>query len=320
MDSAMDDVANDVAGEAMIALQKTLKSAIHCRGVALHSGGRIAMTLHPGAPDSGIVFRRSDRAGAEIKAHWRNAVEQPLCTRLDNGEGLSVATVEHLMAALAGLEIDNAVIELDGPEVPVMDGSAAPFVFLIDCAGVIEQDAPRRAIKVLKPVTVRHEGKSASLSPSDGFSMSFAIDFASGAINRQDITIAIDPETFRADISRARTFGFLHEVGRMRAAGLARGGSLENAVVINGDQVLNREGLRYVDEFVRHKVLDALGDLYLVGAPLIGHFRGDRSGHTLNLRLLEALFADSSAWCSTSVARRLPPPLVWQATAQRARA
>jgi UDP-3-O-[3-hydroxymyristoyl] N-acetylglucosamine deacetylase len=302
-----------------IALQKTLKSSIHCRGVALHSGARVAMTLHPAAPDSGIVFRRSDRGGAEVRAHWRNAVEQPLCTRLEDGQGLSVATVEHLLAALAGLEIDNVLIELDGPEVPGMDGSAAPFVFLVDCAGVVEQDAPRRAIKVLKPVSVGEHGKSASLDPHDRFFMSFAIDFASGAIGRQDITIAVDPESFRTDISRARTFGFLHEVDRLRAAGLARGSSLDNAVVIHGDQVLNREGLRYVDEFVRHKVLDALGDLYLAGAPLIGHFRGVRSGHALNLRLVETLFADPGAWTVVDAPRRAAP-LAWEETAARARA
>lgn len=303
--------------EVGIAQQKTLKSAIHCRGVALHSGGRVGMTLQPAAPDTGIVFRRSDRAGAEIKACWRNVVEQPLCTRLDDGEGLSVATVEHLMAALNGLEIDNALIELDGPEVPVMDGSAAPFVFLIECAGVVEQDAPRRAIKVLKPVTVEEFGKSATLCPDDGFSMSFAIDFASDAISRQDITIAVDPETFKSDISRARTFGFLHEVDQMRAAGLARGGSLDNAVVISGHEVLNREGLRYVDEFVRHKVLDAMGDLYLAGAPILGHFRGVRSGHALNRRLLEALFADEDAWCHTTLARRLSDQIAWEEEAPR---
>jgi len=288
------------------ARQQTLRSPIHCRGVALHSGQRVGMTLRPGAPDSGIRFRRSDRGGAEIVAQWRNAVEQQLCTRLEGGKGLSVATIEHLMAALAGLEIDNVEIELDGPEVPVMDGSAAPFVFLIECAGIVEQAASRRAIKVLKPVTVGEDGKSATLTPDDGFSMSFAIDFASGAINRQDITIAVDPESFKQSISRARTFGFLHELDQMQAAGLARGGSLDNAVVIKGDEVLNREGLRYVDEFVRHKVLDALGDLYLAGGPIIGHFRGVRSGHSLNRRLLEALFADSEAWCYTPLSRRTP--------------
>src|SRR5258708_42298 len=218
----MDDVG--------IALQKTLKSAIHCRGVALHSGARVAMTLHPAAPDTGIVFRRADRAGAEIKADWRNAVEQALCTRLDNGEGLSVATIEHLMAALAGLEIDNTLIELDGPEVPVMDGSAAPFVFLLECAGVVEQDPPRRAIKELKPVTLGEDGKTASLTPDDGFAMSFAIDFASGAISRQDITIALDPESFKSDISRARTFAVRHEVHPMLPAGLPRAGPRGSSV------------------------------------------------------------------------------------------
>jgi UDP-3-O-[3-hydroxymyristoyl] N-acetylglucosamine deacetylase len=309
----MDDVG--------IAQQKTLKSAIHCRGVTLHSGARVDMTLSPAAPDTGIVFRRSDRAGAEIRASWENSVEQALCTKLDDGEGLTVATIEHLMAALAGLEIDNAVIELDGSEVPVMDGSAAPFVFLLECAGIAAQDAPRRGIKILKPVTVSETGRSASLSPDDGFSMSFAIDFATDAINRQDITIAIDPESFKSDISRARTFGFLHEVDQMRAAGLARGGSLDNAVVISGDQVLNREGLRYVDEFVRHKVLDALGDLYLAGAPIVGHFRGVRSGHALNRRLLAALFDDPSAWRYTTLAGRLPAPAAaWDEAPRRVRA
>ena len=308
----MDDVG--------IAQQQTLKSAIHCRGVALHSGARVAMTLRPAAPDTGIVFRRSDRAGAEIRATWENTVEQALCTKLDDGEGLTIATIEHLMAALAGLEIDNAVIEIDGGEVPVMDGSAAPFVFLLECAGTAPQDAPRRAIRILKPIAVSENGRSATLCPDAGFSMSFAIDFASDAINRQDITIAIDPESFKSDIARARTFGFLHEADQMRAAGLARGASLENAVVISGHQVLNREGLRYVDEFVRHKVLDALGDLYLAGAPVLGHFRGVRSGHALNRRLLAALFADPSAWCYTTLADRVPNAASWEEAPRRVRA
>jgi len=308
----MDDVG--------IAQQQTLKSAIHCRGVALHSGARVAMTLRPAAPDTGIVFRRSDRAGAEIKAAWENTVEQALCTKLDDGEGLTIATIEHLMAALAGLEIDNAVIEIDGGEVPVMDGSAAPFVFLLECAGTVAQDAPRRAIKIRKPISVAENGRSAALTPDAGFSMSFAIDFATDAINRQDITIAIDPDSFKSDIARARTFGFLHEADQMRAAGLARGASLENAVVISGHQVLNREGLRYVDEFVRHKVLDALGDLYLAGAPILGHFRGVRSGHALNRRLLAALFADPAAWCYTTLAGRAPVAPQWEEVPRRASA
>ena len=201
-----------------------------------------------------------------------------------------------------------------------MDGSAAPFVFLLECAGIVEQDAPRRALKVLKPVSVGTPGKSATLMPDDGFAISFAIDFESTAINRQEITVSPDPESFKSDISRARTFGFLHEVDQMRAAGLARGGSLDNAVVISGDRVLNQEGLRYRDEFVRHKVLDALGDLYLAGGPIIGHFHGVRSGHALNRLLMEALFADPTAWCSTTVALDGAPLPSWEEAPRRVRA
>jgi UDP-3-O-[3-hydroxymyristoyl] N-acetylglucosamine deacetylase len=293
-------------------LQKTLRSAIHCRGVGLHSGGKVAMRLCPAAPDTGIVFRRTDGAvaGVEIAALWKNVSDSTLCTTLSNGEGVRVGTVEHLLAAFAGCEIDNVVVELDGPEVPIMDGSAEPFVFLIECAGVVRQDAPRRAIKVLRPIVVEEGSKSAALLPEDGFSMSVEIDFDSRAVSRQDITVVLDAATFRNEIARARTFGFLHEVDRMRAAGLARGGSLDNAVVVSGDHVLNEGGLRFADEFVRHKVLDAVGDLALAGAPIIGHFRGVRSGHALNRRVLEALFAEPLAWCETTIgADELPP--VW---------
>lgn len=273
------------------------------------------MTLYPAAPGTGIVFRRSDLDGTEIAANWRNIVDSTLCTTLGNPDGVRIATVEHLMSALAGLEIDNAVVELDGPEVPVMDGSAAPFVFLIECAGLVEQHAPRRAIKVLKPVSVGDKGHSAALVPDDEFRVSFAIDFASSAINRQELCFTLDADSFKHDISRARTFGFLHEVDQMRAAGLARGGSLDNAIVINGDQVLNAEGLRYGDEFVRHKVLDALGDLYLAGGPILGHFHGVRSGHATNRQLIEALYADPAAWCATTIS-----PVAWDEAPQRARA
>jgi UDP-3-O-[3-hydroxymyristoyl] N-acetylglucosamine deacetylase len=302
-----------------VALQKTLKTAIPCRGVGLHSGQQIALTLRPAPADTGIIFRRRDLGDAEIVASWENAVDSSLCTKLDNREGVSVATIEHLMAAFAGLEIDNAVVELDGPEVPIMDGSAAPFVFLIECAGIVEQDATRRAIKVLKPVTVGGPGRAATLMPSDGFAVSFTIDFASGAIKRQELTLGVDPDSFKSDISRARTFGFLHEVDQMRAAGLARGGSLDNSVVVSGDLVLNEEGLRYADEFVRHKMLDALGDLYLAGGPLLAHFDGTRSGHALNRQLLAALFADPSAWCLTSLAAGTPI-MAWDEAPRRARA
>ncbi len=276
-----------------IVQQRTIKNPINCRGVGLHSGVKTSLILHPAAPDSGIIFRRTDAsgAGAEIPARWRNAVESALCTTLSNGEGTTIGTVEHLMAALAGSEIDNVLVELDGPEVPIMDGSAAPFVFLIECAGVVEQDAPRQAIRILKTVTVGDDEKSASLMSDDGFSMSFEIDFASRAVSQQDLTFVFDSETFKAEISRARTFGFLHEVDRMRA------------VVVSGDTILNEGGLRYADEFVRHKLLDSLGDLYLAGAPIIGHFRGLRSGHLLNRKLLEALFATPDAWCMTTLSR-----------------
>jgi UDP-3-O-[3-hydroxymyristoyl] N-acetylglucosamine deacetylase len=278
--------------------QKTLKSAIHCRGVGLHSGLKVGMRLCPAAADTGIVFRRD---GAEIPALWSNVVDSSLCTTLSNREGVSVGTVEHLLAALAGCEVDNVAIEIDGPEVPIMDGSAEPFVFLIDCAGLVEQDAPRRAIKILRPVSLTEGSKTAALLPEDGFSMTVEIDFASRAISRQDIALVIDAATFKSEIARARTFGFLHEVDRMRAAGLARGGSLENAVVVSGDTVLNEGGLRFGDEFVRHKMLDAVGDLALAGAPIIGHFRGVRSGHALNRRVLETLFASPDAWCWTTM-------------------
>jgi UDP-3-O-[3-hydroxymyristoyl] N-acetylglucosamine deacetylase len=260
------------------------------------------MTLRPAAADTGIVFRRTDRGGACVAAHWRNVEESPLCTTLTNHEGVSVATVEHLLAAFAGAEIDNVEVELDGPEVPVMDGSAEPFLFLIECAGIVEQDAPRRAIKVLKPVRVLEKNRVASLRPDVVFGVSFEIDFPNELVRRQDISLAVDPETFKSDLARARTFGFLEEVERLRAAGLARGGSLDNAVVVSGGKILNTDGLRYTDEFVRHKAMDAVGDLYLAGGPIIGHFRGVRSGHAMNRRLLEALFADRTAWCRTTVA------------------
>jgi UDP-3-O-[3-hydroxymyristoyl] N-acetylglucosamine deacetylase len=289
-------------GEIATASQQTLKTTIGCRGIGLHSGCKVAMTLHPAPPDTGIVFRRTGWA-AEIRAGWVNAIDSPLCTALSNGEGVSIGTVEHLMAALAGAAIDNVVVELDGPEVPIMDGSAAPFLFLIECAGTFAQDAARRAIKVLKPVGVAADGGIAALTPDHGFSMSFEIDFDNPLIRRQEISLVFDADTFKTELSRARTFGLLEEVDRLRAAGFARGGSLDNSVVVGGDQVLNVGGLRYGDEFVRHKLLDALGDLYLAGGPLIGAFHGVRSGHRHTRRLLAALFADSAAWCYTTLGR-----------------
>ena len=290
-----------MSGDIEPAAQHTLRSAIRCRGIGLHSGRKVAMTLHPASPGTGILFRRSD-VGAEIRATWSNMAEATLCTVLANGQGAQIVTVEHLMAALAGAEIDNAIVELDGPEVPIMDGSAAPFLFLIERAGVAEQDAERRAIRVLKPVVVSDQGASAALYPDSGFAMSFEIDFDNPLIRRQDIGLIFDTETFRTELSRARTFGLLDDVHRLRAAGLARGGSLANAVVVSGDQVLNNGGLRWADEFVRHKLLDAYGDLYLAGGPIAGRFRGVRSGHAHTRRLLAALFADPAAWTHTAAA------------------
>ena len=288
-------------GDSGIIQQRTLAGAVNCRGIGLHSGQRITMTLRPAAPGSGIVFRRVD-TGAEIPALWTHSINASLCTVLSNGEGSEIKTIEHLMAALAGSGIDNAIVELDGGEVPAMDGSAAPFLAMIDRVGAVAQNVPRRAIKVLKPIEISHQGVYAALLPDHGFSMSFEIAFESPVIGCQDMMLAFEPETFRSELSRARSFGMLDDVERLRAAGLAQGGSLENAIVISGDRVLNHGGLRYADEFVRHKLLDAFGDLYLAGGPIIGHFRGVRSGHAHTREVLAALFADSDAWCATTLA------------------
>ncbi len=280
--------------------QRTLKSSIACVGVGLHSGSKVTMVLHPAEADSGIRFHRTDIAGngAVIPARWDCVSDTRLNTCVADENGVGVRTIEHLMSALNGMGIDNALIDISGPEVPVMDGSAAPFLFLVECAGVVEQDAPRRAIKVLKTVSVQDGDKLASLSPDDAFSVRMEIDFPVAAIRRQECLLDLSEGRFKSEISRARTFGFEQEVAAMRAAGLGRGGSLENAVVIasDGEGVLNDEGLRYDDEFVRHKALDAVGDLYLAGAPLLAAFHGVRTGHALNNRLLRALFADDSAW------------------------
>ena len=285
---------------ASVVKQRTLKSAIGCTGVGLHSGAKVTMTLRPAAVDTGIVFHRTDLAGngAMIPAHWASVSDTRLNTCVADQAGIGVRTIEHLMSALSGMNIDNAIVDISGPEVPVMDGSAAPFLFLIECAGVVEQAAPRRAIRILKRITVTDGDKIATLSPGLGFSVHVEIDFSVSAIRRQDCLLTMAGGAFKSDISRARTFGFEQEVAAMRAAGLGKGGSLDNAVVISsdGERVLNDEGLRYDDEFARHKVLDAVGDLYLAGAPILGHFHGLRCGHALNNRLLRELFADTSAW------------------------
>ncbi|CAN0365776.1 unnamed protein product [Discosporangium mesarthrocarpum] len=278
--------------------QKTLKSEIGCTGVALHSGHDTKLTLKPAAENTGIRICRTDlvNGAREIIVNWDSVVDTRLATTVGNDHGSTVSTVEHLAAALAGCEIDNVLIEVDGPEIPIMDGSSAPFVFLIECAGAVEQNAARTAIKILKPVTVGDETRSLSILPAQEFSLAFEIDFASSAIDRQERTFQRIGADFKSDISRARTFGFDHEVEALRSAGLARGGSLENAVVVSGDKILNEGGLRFDDEFVRHKILDCIGDLYLAGGPVIGEVIASKSGHELNNELLRAVFADDDAW------------------------
>ena len=278
--------------------QCTLKNPIHCSGVGVHSGQSVAMTLRPAAPDSGIIFRRTklSQGSADVPALWSNAVITPLCTTIE-AYGVRIATIEHLMAALYASGIDNVLIELDADEVPIMDGSSAPFLSLIASAGRVRQALTRKAIRILKEVRVEDPDRWASLSPSDkGLTIDLEIDFESRAIGNQVWSGAITEECFRHELAQARTFGFLQEVEMLRRMGFARGGSLENAIVIDDDRILNEGGLRYSDEFVRHKVLDSIGDLYLMGAPVIGHFTGVRTGHALNLRLLDEVLSDSEAW------------------------
>jgi UDP-3-O-[3-hydroxymyristoyl] N-acetylglucosamine deacetylase len=293
-------------------LQKTLKTSIHCTGTGLHSGTKVSMTLNPAPVDTGIVFRRTDiaGAGAEIPALWSNVVDTRLCTALGNDHGARVSTIEHLMAALYGSEIDNAVIEINGAEVPIMDGSAQPFVFLIECAGIAEQSKPRRAIEILRRVSVEDGKRSVSLTPADEFAIEFEFDFENGSLSPQDFFMSLDSARFRTEISRARTFGFAEEVARLREAGLVRGGSLDNAVVIGNGRVLNKDGLRFQDEFVRHKVLDCVGDLYLAGAPIVGGLHCVKSGHRHNNMLLRALFEQPDAWRSIDLPAEMPvaPP------------
>ena len=280
------------------ALQHTLKSSIDCSGVGLHSGAKVSMTLNPADPDTGIVFRRTDVAGGggEVLARWDTVVDARLNTSVGNADSVCVGTIEHLMAALSGAGVDNALIEINGPEVPIMDGSAEPFLFLIECAGLAEQPVARRLIEVLKPVSVGDDRHSAVLSPGRCFSISFEIDFEGTFIHHQQFFTSLVNGTFQSEIARARTFGFEHEIAELRAAGLIRGGSLDNAIVVGGDGILNDDGLRFDDEFVRHKVLDSIGDLYLSGGCILGHFHGFRSGHALNHELLRALMEDPTAW------------------------
>jgi UDP-3-O-[3-hydroxymyristoyl] N-acetylglucosamine deacetylase len=267
------------------------------------------MKLYPAAPNTGVLFKRIDLigGGATIKARWEYVVDSRMCTVLADKSGISIATVEHLMSAFYGMEIDNVIVELNGPEVPAMDGSAEPFIFLIECAGVMAQDVPRRALCILKKCFYSNSNRMVSLEPwHNGLKVDFHIDFRASAIGRQTCSVAVDPDTFRKQLSRARTFGLLSDVTALREAGLARGGSLANAIVVEGDHILNNEGLRYVNEFVRHKALDAIGDLYLAGHPIFAHFTGHYSSHADTARLMKQVYADRSAWEMVEVWQDIP--------------
>jgi UDP-3-O-[3-hydroxymyristoyl] N-acetylglucosamine deacetylase len=285
--------------------QRTLKAAIDCVGVGVHTGRRASLTIRPAPADHGIVFRRTDLDRA-IAARFDNVTDTRLCTVLADPAMPSarVGTVEHLMAALSALCIDNALIDVDGPEIPILDGSAAPFVFLLDCAGSVELNAPRRVIEICHPVRVATGDAWAELRPlgpaaraqDPVLEMDLSIDFAANAIGRQSASLRLTPDNFRHEIASARTFAHAGEVEQLQAAGLARGGSLDNAIVVDGDDILNPGGLRMDNEFASHKLVDAVGDLALAGGKLHGRYVAHRTGHELNNRLLRALFANADAW------------------------
>jgi UDP-3-O-[3-hydroxymyristoyl] N-acetylglucosamine deacetylase len=280
------------------AYQHTVRGPAIGAGVGVHTGAHVRMAVKPAGPDSGIVFVRTDITDRDnrVPARGEAVVKTQLGTVIGNAAGVTVSTIEHLMAAFAMLGVDNAMVELDGPEMPIMDGSAEPFVELIDRVGLRRQEAPRRFIEILQAVEVVDGDKRATLAPAEGFEVAFEICFPSKAIGRQSVDLAMDDEAFRRELANCRTFGFLHEVEALRAMGLARGGSMENAVVIEGDRILNPEGLRRRDEFVRHKALDAIGDLYVLGGPVIGRFEGVLAGHAMNNALVRALLAQPTAW------------------------
>lgn len=276
--------------------QRTLKKPVDCTGIGLHSGKKVNMRLRPAAPDTGIMFKRTDRPGATlIPGDVFHVVDTNFSTTLGNN-GITVSTVEHLMSAMAALGLDNCLVEVDAPEVPVMDGSSAPFVFLIRSAGLVNQSQPRRYYAVKRKISVSNNGKSVSATPSDHLSIDFTIQFDHPAIRKQNLHFDFSEKAYDKEISRARTFGFLEDVHYLQENNLALGGSLDNAVVMDNYQVLNEDGLRYPDEFVRHKILDFLGDLALVGRPIVGNFKAEKSGHQLNNVLFKQFLADPQAW------------------------
>ena len=296
--------------------QRSLKNMIRATGVGLHTGAKVYMTLRPAPVDTGIVFRRVDLdRPVEIRGEPYAVGDTRLSSGLEKG-GVRISTVEHLMSALAGLGIDNAYVDLTAAEVPIMDGSAGPFVFLLQSAGIEEQNALKKFVRVLKPVEVKEGDKWVRFEPFNGFKLTMSIDFAHPIFDktRQSVTVDFSTTSYTKEVSRARTFGFMQDVETMRSQGLALGGSLDNAIVMDEYRVLNTDGLRYEDEFVKHKVLDAIGDLYLLGHPLIGAFSGHKSGHALNNRLLRRLIEDKTAWEFASFERAEDAPafLAWQ--------
>ena len=278
-------------------MQQTIQKETTTTGTGLHSGAAINLALKPAPAGHGIVFVRTDLQGDNrIPALWDKVTDTRLCTVISNDSGASVGTIEHLMAALRGCAIDNVMVELDGPEVPAMDGSSKPFVDMIDKAGIAAQNTPRRAIRILKEVMVEEGDKTVTLKPAEEFIFAGEIDFDHPDIGRQRYEIKLLNGNFRHDLADSRTFGFFHEVEMMRKAGLARGGSLDNTIVLDKDKVINPEGLRHSNEFIRHKLLDAIGDLYLAGAPVLGAYEGVKAGHAMNNAVLRKLFATKDAF------------------------
>ena len=293
--------------------QCTLKNVIRASGVGLHSGRKVYLSLRPAPANTGIIFRRVDLDEVvEIKACPENVGDTTLSTTLSRGD-VCVSTVEHLLSAMAGLGIDNAYVDVSAPEVPIMDGSAGPFVFLIQSAGIEQQNAPKQFIRIKKPVAVEDGNKWARFEPFEGFKVSFSIEFDHPAFHQRVSRATVDFSTtsFVKEVSRARTFGFMRDLERLRENSLALGGNLDNAIIVDDYRVLNEDGLRYEDEFVKHKVLDAIGDLYLLGHSLIGYFDGHKSGHKLNNKLLKALVADETAWEIATFDDQVDVPIIY---------
>lgn len=279
-------------------LQNTVADHVVIQGTGLHSGADTVLRIHPAKVDNGIIFTRNDVSDRNnlVPALWDHVVDTKLCTVIGNKDGVSVGTIEHLMAALNALNITNAMIELDGPEVPIMDGSSEPFIKAIKAVGVETQNAPQKAIKITEEITFVEDDKVVKFTPSENCDFEITIDFDHGSIGKQSYGIQLDDASFETQISDARTFGFVHEVNHLRSLGLCLGGSLENAVVLDEQTVLNPEGLRHDDEFARHKLLDAVGDIYLAGHRIIGKYSGYKAGHAVNNKVLEVLFANPDKW------------------------